>query len=226
MIASTIGEVLRPIQQQLSKLTGDAPEPPSTLSTEMKDLKLEQQKLMIETKAASISSPGGQSQYRSIAALSMKLSNALEDIDDLMLTRPSPDDDVYKSLSQIKEKIIDANSDATQRIDLIFKAESDPKLGWKAVSLYEEKERLGTKDPEKDKAFQSCLKQVQEAHKKATSHRSTSYRPFRSAPGGHPGSSASTGDVEDKFKAQNCFLKHPSIFSFFVGLGLLPQYSS
>ena len=61
-LATTLGDVLRPIQEQLSKLNGDAPES-STISTEMKDLRLEQQRLLIETKAASLSSPGGQSQY-------------------------------------------------------------------------------------------------------------------------------------------------------------------
>ena len=206
-LASTLGDVLRPIQEQLAKLNGDAPES-NALSSEMKDLRLAQQRLSIETKAASLSSPGGQSQFRSFATIGMKLTDATESLDDLMLTRPSPEDDVYKSLAAIREKISAASADVSERVDLIFKADSDPKLGWKAVSLLEEKQRLGTKDPEKDKVFQTCLKQVQDAHKSSNSQRNASRRPFPSAPGGHPGysSSAGTGDV-----------KHFSSSFFFVG---------
>ena len=146
-----------------------------------------------------MSSPGGQSQYRAFASVGLTLNAAIEALDDLMITKTSPEEEIYKALTPIKEKMISASKEVEDRVDLIFKADQDSKFGWKAVSLLEEKERLGTKDPEKDKAFQSCLKQVQDAHKKSfsSSSASRSSRPFSRRPGGEPGfnGSSSSGDV-------------------------------
>ena len=82
--------------------------------------------------------------------------------------------------------LTEATSDAEERLNLILKADADPRYGWKAITVFEEKQKLDNKDPEKEKVFAACLKKVQENEKKTKSITSSS-RPFRSAPGGQPG---------------------------------------
>ena len=130
---------LRPLQEQLARLNLSSA--PLLAATEQKEQKQQLQLLQNETKAASLSSTGAQSQYRCLASIHMQLSNA-----EFLLTRPSPDDAIYQSISPIKEPISGAVSTAKERIQLIFQADSDPKVGWKVITLYEEKQHLPDSD--------------------------------------------------------------------------------
>ena len=108
-------------------------------------------------------------------------------MDDFLLASSSPEDETYAALSPIKSLLLEAISDADERINLIRKADSDPRYGWKAITAFEEKQKLDTKDPEKEKVFAACLKKVQEAEKKTAKSSSSASRPFRYAPGGQSG---------------------------------------
>ena len=138
---------------------------------------------------------------------------------------------IYKTVSQTLERLEDdgnekrarddavvdvmeeAVGDADDRIDLIFKADTEPKYGWKAITALDEKKKLSSKDPEKDKAFAACLKKVQDADKKATkSHSQSQGRSFRGAPGGNPGYSSSGRDTT----AKNCQSEISSLVTFFL----------
>ena len=101
LMNEALSSALDPIRQQLSKINGGSTDG-SAISDELSELKLKHQLLQIETKAAALSSDGSRSQYRCLATIDMKLNNAVESLDDLMLTRPSPEDEIYKSLLQIK----------------------------------------------------------------------------------------------------------------------------
>ena len=202
LISESLAKNLQPIKDQLSKLNGEASNP--VISSELSDLKKQQQQLQIETKANTLSSSGAQSQYRAFASISVKIQNATEALDDLLLTKASPDDDDYKSIHAVKEMIQSAASEAEERISLIFKADSIPKHGWKALTVFEEKKRLQSNketSAETDKAFASCVKQVQEEQKKSkptSSASSSSSRPFRSRPGVQSGSSAGDVDIQEE----------------------------
>ena len=115
-----------------------------------------------------MTSAGAQSQFKSLANIKQKIVNACEALDDYLLaTSSSPDNEAHKAISPIKEMLQGAIVDAESRIDLIFKADSEPKYGWKAITAYKEKQNLDNKDPEKEKAFAACLKEVQDADKKS-----------------------------------------------------------
>ena len=172
---------LKPFEEKLKQLTSTQKEPSSV---GLQELKQQQLKLVIESQAKSLSSSGAQSQFRSVANLKLKISNAIEALDDFIITSTSPDDEVYSALTPIKATLTEAVSDAEERINLILKADADPRYGWKAITAFEEKQKLDTKDPEKEKVFAACLKKVQEAEKKS---KISSSRPFRSTPGGQPG---------------------------------------
>ena len=175
-ISKSLGSALQPIQMQLNKIGGEPTEASSSIATELSELKKQQQLLQIETKAATLSSTGAQSQYRAFATIKMKMENAAESLEEFLLTRPSPDDEVYKAISPIRDEIKVAAADAESRIGLIFKADSEPKVGWKAITMFEEKQRQKEKDPEADKVFASCVKQLEDSSKKSS--RSSSTRPF------------------------------------------------
>ena len=96
----------------------------------------------------------------------MKLSNAVEALNDYLLSSSSPEDETYKALSPIRDLVSSASDEAKERINLIFKADQDPKLGWKTVLMMEEKKRHIQPDPKKDKLWASCYRQVQESQKK------------------------------------------------------------
>ena len=154
--------------------------------------------LQIESKALSLSSGGAQSQYRAFATIGVKLNDAVEAIDEFMLARYSPEEEDYKSLNSVKATIQAASDEADERIALIFKADAVPKVGWKALTIFEEKKRMsGSKEnnAEAEKAFAACVKQAQDENKKSKPSTSTSSsRPFRARPGGRSGFS-SAGDV-------------------------------
>merc|ERR1712029_532722 len=100
--------------------------------------------------------------YRSLANIRLKVSNAVEALDDFLLCFSSSEDETYKAISPIKSTLEEAVGEADDRINLIFKADTEPKYGWKAITAMEEKKKLSSSDPEKDKAFAACFKKVQD----------------------------------------------------------------
>ena len=97
----------------------------------------------------------------------------------------TPKSTLCKSLQTVKEKVESASKDAHDRAELVMKADQDPKLGWKTLTKYDEAQRQGPKDAEKDKLWASCSKQVQEGQKKTKPPIS---QPFRHRPGFSSGS--------------------------------------
>ena len=127
----------------------------------IQELKSKQQRQEIEIKSRCLSSPGAASQYRSLAHIKLKVTDAVECLDDFLLSASSaPDDDVHKAINPIKELLEGAINDAEIRMNLIFKADSVPKHGWKAITVMEEKRNLDHKDPEFEKDFAASLKKV------------------------------------------------------------------
>ena len=189
-INESLISALQPLQQQIASLSGAAPSPASSI--EYQELRKQQQELAIETKSATLTSSGAQSQYRCLATINLNLNAAVEAIDELLISRPSPDDPVYLALAPIRTKVSAAVDIAAERIDLVFKADLEPKTGWKALSMYEEKKRQSATDPEKHKIWASCLKAANESQKKASRPAS---QPFRQQPGWNPGRSGYSGAV-------------------------------
>ena len=59
----------------------------------------------------------------------MQLTNAIESFDEFLLARLSPEDLIYQSLAPIRNQISGMATSAEDRIQLIFCADSDPKVG-------------------------------------------------------------------------------------------------
>ena len=165
-------------------------------------MKAKQDELDIQTKAASLKSSGGQSQYRSVAKLRLHMKNALSRLDDALILFDSPEDPIYNALTPVRDDIDKAIAEADDRLDLISRADADPKLGWRALSIYENKQKTSRLDPEKEKIFASCLKEVQdESKKKATT--SGYKKTFFPGPGQYPGAGYGfSGDHELGNKAE------------------------
>ena len=191
MISQSLEKNLASFQQRLGLVPGGSKENESALQDQKKRL----QQLEIESKANSLGSPGAQSQYRAMANIQLKISYAVEALDDFLLsTSSSPDDDIHKGICPVKEILQNAIADASLRMYLIGKADANPKHGWKAITVYEEKQRQEINDPEKEKDFNQALKKVQDADKKKPS---TSSKSFRFPPGSsrNSGSSSSSGVI-------------------------------
>jgi hypothetical protein len=199
VVCEDMQSVLAPITNQLLHMNANqdhtqSPEDNSLLIQELKEIKEKQKDLSAEQKIASLKTPGAQSQFRCISKMSVKLDSSIVKVDDLMLSQDSPEDPTYKALASIREGLAEAKEIASDRADMILRADVDPKNGWQALTLYEEKKRQGSQDKEKDKIFAECIKQVQENRKKqpssaktTQSYQSVSKWPFRYAPGGKPG---------------------------------------
>ena len=196
LIASSLASALKPLESKLQQLSStDGAKAGSSLTSDLQEIRAKQQQILIDTRANTLTSAGAQSQYRSLANIRLKVSNAVEALDDYLLTFSSSEDDAYRAITPIKASLEEALGDADDRIDLIFKADTEPKYGWKAITALEEKKKLSSKDPEKDKAFAACLKKVQDADKKTSKSFSQSQnKSFRNPPGGNPGYSSSGGD--------------------------------
>ena len=187
LVARSIASALDPITKKLDKLTKEsAPEPASVDLTEIRE---KQQILDIETRAASMKTAGAQSQYRCLAGIKRRISNSLLHLDELMLSLDSPEDPIYAQLSGIKSELSKAEDDASDRISLLFKADEDPKVGWPALTILDKKRAMEKSDPETDRLFASCVKQVQDSNKKMRPNEyQSAKRPFRPRPGWNPGS--------------------------------------
>ena len=186
-LTTQLQSVLDPIKRQLIQVTQSQTQREGVDSSScIEDLKAKQDALDIQTKAASLKSTGGQSQFRSVATLRLHMKNALTRLDDALLMLDSPEDPLFAALTPVRGDIEKAIAEADDRMDLITRADADPKLGWRALSIYESRQKASKLDPEKEKIFSSCLKEVQEDAKKKAS--SSGYKkPFRSGPGNHPG---------------------------------------
>ena len=183
LIDRSVSSALMPLQQQLKKLSN-----PVNDVSQLQLLRQQQKQLEIETKSASLTSPGAQSQFRCLANIQLSLNNAIEGLDDVL---PKFEDGAAELFSDIRNQISSAAEQATDRIEMIFRADSDPKIGWKALSIYDEKRKASTDDPEKLKMWTSCLKAASDAQKKSTSKNDR--QPFRSQPGWQSGRNAFQG---------------------------------
>ena len=190
-LQQSLSSVMEPIQRQIESLARPAQEQNSDLGGDIQALREKQQLLDIESRAASMKTAGAQSQYRVMAGIKRHISNASLLLDNLMLSLDSLEEPMYGAIQSVKDILGKAESEAGDRIALLFKADEDPKFGWRALSLLEEKKRQGASDPETDKLFASCVKQVQESAKKPKMESPSAKRPFSQGPGWYPGMSGS-----------------------------------
>ena len=187
VVALSVASALDPITKRLDQLTKESP--PEPTSIDIQAIREKQQLLDIENKAATMKTAGAQSQYRCLAGIKRRISNSLVQIDELMLSLDTPEDPMYQQLSGIKEEMAKAEEDASDRISLLFKADEDPKVGWPALTILDKKRSMEKSNPETDKLFASCVKQVQEAKKPRLNEYQAGKRPFRPRPGWNPGAS-------------------------------------
>ena len=180
MINSLLSSALALLQQQLAKISSAS----NDSSSQLRDLRKQQKLLEIESKSHSLSSAGAHSQFCCMAGLALKLNGAIESSKEILLSCSSPEDPMYQSIAAIRDQRKLAVDNANERIDLIFKANANPKIGWKAISMYKEKQRQPNSDPKKHKLWLSCLKLVQDQQKKASRPAAT---PFYPQPGWKPG---------------------------------------
>ena len=185
VVAMSVASALDPITKKLDKLTKDSQPEPS--SVDLQAIREKQQIIDIETKAATMKTAGGQSQYRCLAGIKRHVSNSLEQLDDVMLSLDSPEDPMYQALNGIKQEMAKAEEGASDRISLLFKADEDPKVGWPALTILDKKRSMEKSNPETDKLFAACVKQVQDAKKPRPNEYQASKRPFRPRPGWSPG---------------------------------------
>ena len=189
-LQSSLSTVMEPLQRQIQSLSRPVQDQGGDYGVDIRALREKQQLLDIETKAASMKTAGAQSQYCVMAGIKLHVTNASALLDDIMLTLDSPEEPMYRAIETVKEVLGKAEAEAGDRISLLFKADEEPKYGWRALSLMEEKKRQGSTDPETEKLFASCVKQVQESAKKPKLDASSSKRPFSQGPGWYPGVSA------------------------------------
>ena len=207
-----IQSALLPLQQQLRHLSS-----PSSDSAQLNDLRLQQKQLAIESKSASLSTPGGRSQYRCVANLQLDIANALDVLDSAIAPQIPSENPLHAAITLARNHLSSAAAKAADRIDLILLADSDPRHGWKALNLYEEKQRQPNSNPEKMKVWNSCIKAAQEFSKSKPSKNDRYKKPFRSEPGSYPGRNQQPGHLHFLLlqKPLSFFLP-PFFFLFFV----------
>lgn len=222
-----IQSALLPLQQQLRNLSS-----PSSDSAQLNDLRLQQKQLAIESKSAALSTPGGRSQYRCIANLQLDIANSLDVLDSAVTPQIPTDNPLHAAITLARNHLSSAATKAADRIDLILLADSDPRHGWKALNLYEEKQRQPNSNPEKMKVWNSCIKAAQESSKPKPAKGNRFQKPFRSEPGSEPGRSQHSGRLifslflvyilSDNLTHKSSFLSSSFLpFSFLCWLGLL-----
>ena len=187
---SMIQTALLPLQQQIHNLSS-----PSADAAQLNDLRLQQKQLAIENKSSSLSTPGGRSQYRCIANLQLDIANALDVIDSSIASQISTENPLHAAVTLARNHLSSAAARAEDRIDLILLADSDPRHGWKALNLYEEKQRQPISNPEKMKVWNTCIKAAQESSKPKPAKSDNYQKPFRSSPGSNPGRNHHSGHV-------------------------------
>ena len=121
-----------------------------------------------------------------------RMKNALLRTEEALLLLDSPEDEIYQAFSPVRDELKKGITEAEERLELITKADSDPKTGWKALTIFDGKKKSGKMDSENEKLFSTCLKEAQDdtRRKAKPAYSSSSYsqrKPFRSGPGGYPG---------------------------------------
>ena len=136
----------------------------------LQDLRKGQKEREIEKTVESLSTPGAQSQYKVVAGIGLRISGAIEKLDEIGLSFDDPDNVLYKSLAAVRADLATAQKLSEDRCDLILRADEDPQNGWKALTRYEKVVGASSKssNPEREKVFAECLKKVQEDNKKKT----------------------------------------------------------
>ena len=86
-IQKNFATFLKPFEEKLKQITSIQKEPSGV---GLAELRQQQLKLVIDTQAKSLSSAGTQSQYRCVANMKLKISNAVEALDDFLITSTSP----------------------------------------------------------------------------------------------------------------------------------------
>ena len=169
---------------------GTQGEESASMSKDIKELKKGQKELEVEKRISALKTEGAQSQYRTIAFMGLRLDSACEKIDELSLSLEDPDDPTYMALSSIKDDLLAAHELGKERLDLITKADSEPNVGWKALTKYEQAvQNSKSSNPEREKLFSECVKKVNEEKKKKSKvtapqlAASLNARQFRSGPG-------------------------------------------
>lgn len=205
IVKNSLSNHLSSFKMQLLQATQSQSREGADYSVEMKAMKEKQQQLDITTKAASLNSVGGQSQYRSVASLQLHMKNALSRLEEVLLLQDSPEDPIFVALSPARNDIVKGIAEADERLGLIIRADADPKVGWRALSIYENKQKTSASlklDSEKEKIFSSCLKEVQEEAKKKASINTYSKKPFRPGPSAHytGGGFSSAGSQGKKYR--------------------------
>ena len=185
MINNSISNALLPLQQQLHRMSSVNNDP-----LQFQALRQQQKLLAIDSQSAAMLSPGGKSQFRYLAKIQLFVNNALEALNNL--------ENGQGDVTSVREHIQSAASLASERLDLVIRADADPKFGWKALSLYEEQQRQSNSvrnnsDPEFNKSWANCLKKAQELPKKNPPK--VDRPPFRPKPGSQSGRDTMPGCI-------------------------------
>ena len=190
----SLSQVLDPIQRQIAEISKGNSEASGSndVNVDIQDLREKQQILDIKTKAATMKTACAQAQYRIMASVKRRITNSIAQLEEIRLTCEF-EDPTYKAIKEVTEELTKAETEAADRISLLFKADEDPKVGWRALTIFDEKKKREEKaDPETDKLFATCVKQVQDTSKKFKGDGySVGKRPFRPRPGWNSGSSYS-----------------------------------
>ena len=152
---------------------------PEVSNIEEKIAKLsKEQQQDIDIKAAQLNTEGSKSQYRCMAGIKAKIENLKVKIDEILMKKTSgPEDNLYQVIDDLKTDCQGVESDCEERIFVILKADSDPKFGWQAATLYEEQKRLDKKNPEAGKLFDRMLLKAKRGKTTGTSRFQS--KPFR-----------------------------------------------
>ena len=179
MINSSISNALLPLQQQLMRMSSVGND-----ADQFQSLRQQQKLLAIETQSSHLVTPGGKSQYRYLAKIQLFINNAIEALD-------NDENDI----ESVRQHLSTAASFASERLDLVLRADADPKYGWKALSLFEEKQRhtASNSDPETAKTWASCIKAAQDMTKKPAPK--PDRPPFRSRPVSQSGRNSTQGYI-------------------------------
>ena len=161
-----------------------------SVSQAIMQLQKGQKELEVEKRVSALKTDGAQSQYRSLALMGLKLQSAVDKIDELRISCEDTDDPMYLALSSVREDLSSAQEIGQERLDLITKADSEPEVGWRALTKYEEVLKSGkSSNPEREKLFAECVRKVKEEKKKkatkvtAPQLAASLHRPFQSGPG-------------------------------------------
>ena len=161
---------------------------------DIKNLKKSHKELSIEKSVSDLSSDGAKSQYRAFANMSLRIDSAIEKLEEVALSFDDPENPLYQTLASVREDLASANEVASNRCDLIKRADEDPANGWRALTEFEKMaENKKASNPERAKMFTECLKKVSDEKKKKNKvtapqlGASINQRPFLYGPGYNPG---------------------------------------